>query len=168
MVPLRVKWKKMLKSLLNAARLVSRPTVSFGFLRIYCQKKQNVTFLMSHMDHIKPVWSLMWFLMSSDFCDELKRSFGMRFIKSFPHHSTFPAFFCHFYSKVPDSTSGFLRCVGLPSTDTGRDHMRRLKDMLEAAMDVYTFMVRMRASGMSFSGVTLRKEHKFQPNQFVG
>jgi len=31
--------------------------------------------------------------------------------------------------------------VGLPSKDTGKDHMRRLKGMLEAAMDVYTFMV---------------------------
>lgn len=45
------------------------------------------------------------------------------------------------HSKVPDSTSHFLQCVGLPSTDTGRDHMRRLKGMLEAMMDVYTFMV---------------------------
>ena len=35
-----------------------------------------------------------------------------------------------------------LACVGLPSTDTGRDHMRRLKGMLEATMDMYTFMVR--------------------------
>ncbi|XP_051242522.1 uncharacterized protein mslnb isoform X50 [Dicentrarchus labrax] len=42
--------------------------------------------------------------------------------------------------QVPDSTSHFLHCVGLPSTDTGRDHMRRLKGMLEATMDVYTFM----------------------------
>ncbi|XP_041790221.1 uncharacterized protein LOC121604710 [Chelmon rostratus] len=42
--------------------------------------------------------------------------------------------------QVPDSTSHFLHCVGLPSTDTGRDHMQRLKAMLEATMDVYTFM----------------------------
>ncbi|XP_023262765.1 uncharacterized protein LOC111655549 [Seriola lalandi dorsalis] len=42
--------------------------------------------------------------------------------------------------QVPDSTSHFLQCVGLPSTDTGREHMRRLKGMLEATMDVYTFM----------------------------
>ncbi|XP_029355460.1 uncharacterized protein mslnb [Echeneis naucrates] len=42
--------------------------------------------------------------------------------------------------QVPDSTSHFLQCVGLPSTDTGRDHMRRLKGMLGATMDVYTFM----------------------------
>ncbi|XP_068583671.1 uncharacterized protein [Cebidichthys violaceus] len=40
----------------------------------------------------------------------------------------------------PDPTSHFLQCVGLPSKDTGRDHMRRLKGMLEATMDVYTFM----------------------------
>lgn len=42
--------------------------------------------------------------------------------------------------QVPDPTSHFLQCVGLSSTDTGRDHMRRLKGMLEATMDVYTFM----------------------------
>ncbi|XP_050926393.1 uncharacterized protein mslnb isoform X11 [Lates calcarifer] len=42
--------------------------------------------------------------------------------------------------QVPDSTSHFLQCVGLPATDTGGDHMRRLKGMLEATMDVYTFM----------------------------
>ncbi|XP_078131792.1 uncharacterized protein LOC144534036 isoform X1 [Sander vitreus] len=42
--------------------------------------------------------------------------------------------------QVPDPTSHFLQCVGLPSNDTGRDHMRRLKGMLEATMDVYTFM----------------------------
>ncbi|XP_075869320.1 uncharacterized protein LOC142879757 [Nelusetta ayraudi] len=41
---------------------------------------------------------------------------------------------------VPDATSHFLQCVGLPPTDTGRDHMRRLKEMLEGAMDLYTFM----------------------------
>ncbi|XP_034044640.1 uncharacterized protein mslnb [Thalassophryne amazonica] len=41
---------------------------------------------------------------------------------------------------VPDSTSHFLQCVGLPSTDTGRDHMRRLKGIIEASMDVYSFM----------------------------
>ncbi|PWA32548.1 hypothetical protein CCH79_00015043, partial [Gambusia affinis] len=40
----------------------------------------------------------------------------------------------------PDATSRFLQCVGLPSTDTGKDHMQRLKVMLEATMDVYTFM----------------------------
>ncbi|XP_023189400.1 uncharacterized protein LOC111608608 isoform X6 [Xiphophorus maculatus] len=39
-----------------------------------------------------------------------------------------------------DATSRFLQCVGLPSTDTGKDHMQRLKVMLEATMDVYTFM----------------------------
>ncbi|XP_067354741.1 uncharacterized protein [Channa argus] len=42
--------------------------------------------------------------------------------------------------QVPDSTSSFLQCVGLQSADTGKDHMRRLKGMLEATMDVYTFM----------------------------
>ncbi|XP_040892778.1 uncharacterized protein LOC121181061 isoform X2 [Toxotes jaculatrix] len=42
--------------------------------------------------------------------------------------------------QVPDPTAHFLQCVGLPSTDTGRDHMQRLKSMLEATMDVYTFM----------------------------
>ncbi|XP_039670200.1 uncharacterized protein LOC120567316 [Perca fluviatilis] len=42
--------------------------------------------------------------------------------------------------QVPDPTSHFLQCVGLPSNDTGRDHMQRLKGMLEATMDVYTFM----------------------------
>ncbi|XP_023154081.2 uncharacterized protein LOC111588137 isoform X2 [Amphiprion ocellaris] len=41
---------------------------------------------------------------------------------------------------VPDTTSHFLQCVGLPSTDTGPDHMHRLKEMLEATMDLYTFM----------------------------
>ncbi|XP_068445506.1 uncharacterized protein [Clinocottus analis] len=43
-------------------------------------------------------------------------------------------------TKERPRTSDFLQCVGLPSNDTGRDHMRRLKGMLEAAMDVYTFM----------------------------
>ncbi|KAK5926100.1 hypothetical protein CgunFtcFv8_021697 [Champsocephalus gunnari] len=41
---------------------------------------------------------------------------------------------------MPDPTSHFLQCVGLPPKETGRDHMRRLKGMLEATMDVYTFM----------------------------
>ncbi|XP_035993294.1 uncharacterized protein mslnb isoform X3 [Fundulus heteroclitus] len=40
----------------------------------------------------------------------------------------------------PDATSRFLRCVGLPPTDTGKDHVRRLKAILEGTMDVYTFM----------------------------
>ncbi|KAM4595295.1 uncharacterized protein mslnb isoform 1-T1 [Fundulus diaphanus] len=40
----------------------------------------------------------------------------------------------------PDATSRFLHCVGLPPTDTGKDHMRRLKAILEGTMDVYTFM----------------------------
>ncbi|XP_029906846.1 uncharacterized protein LOC115358879 [Myripristis murdjan] len=42
--------------------------------------------------------------------------------------------------QVPDPTSHFLQCVGLPSTDTGKDHMRRLKGMIDASLDVYTFM----------------------------
>ncbi|RVE75916.1 hypothetical protein OJAV_G00003550 [Oryzias javanicus] len=40
----------------------------------------------------------------------------------------------------PDATSHFLQCVGLPPTDTGRDHMHRLKRILEGTMDIYTFM----------------------------
>ncbi|KAM7009687.1 uncharacterized protein LKV04_001626 [Tautogolabrus adspersus] len=52
-------------------------------------------------------------------------------------------------SKEPDETSHFLQCVGLPPTDTGRDHLERLKEMLEATMDVYTFM------RSSMSGVPL-------------
>ncbi|CAN9510582.1 unnamed protein product [Ophioblennius macclurei] len=40
----------------------------------------------------------------------------------------------------PNATSHFLQCVGLPPSDTGRDHLSRLKGMLEATMDVYTFM----------------------------
>ncbi|XP_058496339.1 uncharacterized protein LOC131466838 isoform X2 [Solea solea] len=43
-------------------------------------------------------------------------------------------------SKKWDPTSNFLHCVGLSGGDTGRDHMRRLKGVLEATMDVYTFM----------------------------
>ncbi|XP_034747407.1 uncharacterized protein LOC117956442 [Etheostoma cragini] len=42
--------------------------------------------------------------------------------------------------QVPDPTSDFLQCVGLPSNETGNNHMRRLKGMLQATMDVYTFM----------------------------
>ncbi|KAI3353425.1 hypothetical protein L3Q82_019952, partial [Scortum barcoo] len=41
---------------------------------------------------------------------------------------------------VPDSTSHFLHCVGLPSNDTGKDHVQRLKEILQATMDIYTFM----------------------------
>ncbi|XP_071382779.1 uncharacterized protein mslnb [Centroberyx affinis] len=43
-------------------------------------------------------------------------------------------------AQVPDQTSHFLQCVGLPPTDTGKDHMRRLKGLIEASLDVYTFM----------------------------
>eukprot|EP00066_Takifugu_rubripes_P021872 XP_011611138.1 PREDICTED: uncharacterized protein LOC101074515 [Takifugu rubripes] len=42
--------------------------------------------------------------------------------------------------EVPNPTWSFLQCVGLPPTDVGRDHIHRLKQILEAAMDVYTFM----------------------------
>nr|XP_057946656.1 uncharacterized protein LOC131140343 isoform X2 [Doryrhamphus excisus] len=42
--------------------------------------------------------------------------------------------------SVQDPVSGFLQCVGLPASDTGQDHMQNLKEMLEAAMDVFTFM----------------------------
>ncbi|XP_030598784.1 uncharacterized protein mslnb [Archocentrus centrarchus] len=42
--------------------------------------------------------------------------------------------------QVPDATSNFLQCVGLSPTDTGEDHLRRLKGILEATMDLYTFM----------------------------
>lgn len=48
---------------------------------------------------------------------------------------------CCCCSKVPNPTSNFLQCAGLPPTDAGRDHIHRLKQILEAAMDVYTFMV---------------------------
>ncbi|KAA8595275.1 hypothetical protein FQN60_012410, partial [Etheostoma spectabile] len=47
---------------------------------------------------------------------------------------------CSKCTKVPDPTSDFLQCVGLPSNETGNNHMRRLKGMLQATMDVYTFM----------------------------
>ncbi|XP_076003783.1 uncharacterized protein LOC142996666 isoform X2 [Genypterus blacodes] len=43
-------------------------------------------------------------------------------------------------SQVPDPTSHFLQCVGLSKTDTGKDHMNRLKEMVEASLDVYSFM----------------------------
>ncbi|XP_015820458.1 uncharacterized protein [Nothobranchius furzeri] len=39
-----------------------------------------------------------------------------------------------------DATSQFLQCVGLPSTDTGKDHIQKLKALLGATMDLYTFM----------------------------
>ncbi|XP_061736319.1 uncharacterized protein LOC133538652 isoform X1 [Nerophis ophidion] len=42
--------------------------------------------------------------------------------------------------SVPDAASGFLQCVGLPASDTGRDHLQNVKGMLEAAMDMFTFM----------------------------
>lgn len=43
--------------------------------------------------------------------------------------------------KDPDAASCFLQCVGSPASNTGRDHMQNLKAMLEAAIDIYTFMV---------------------------
>ncbi|XP_028290266.1 uncharacterized protein mslnb [Gouania willdenowi] len=42
--------------------------------------------------------------------------------------------------QMAEPTHSFLQCVGLPSTDTGTDHLRRLKEILEATMDIYTFM----------------------------
>ncbi|XP_074485882.1 uncharacterized protein LOC141764496 isoform X2 [Sebastes fasciatus] len=62
--------------------------------------------------------------------------------------------------QVPDPTSHFLQCVGLPSNDTGRDHMRRLKEMLGATMDVYTFM-RSSMEGVPF--LSLQGELAFNP-----
>ncbi|XP_070965378.1 uncharacterized protein [Oncorhynchus clarkii lewisi] len=43
-------------------------------------------------------------------------------------------------TQAGDPTSNFLQCVGLPATDTGRDHLQNLKDTLDAALDVYSFM----------------------------
>ncbi|XP_029982549.1 uncharacterized protein mslnb [Sphaeramia orbicularis] len=68
--------------------------------------------------------------------------------------------------SVIDPASYFLQCVGLQSTDTGRDHMRRLKQILEALMDVYTFM-RSSMTGvplLSFQGV-LDFNHEPDPLQ---
>lgn len=56
-------------------------------------------------------------------------------------NSFIPALVCCCCSKVPNPTWSFLQCAGLPPTDAGRDHIHRLKQILEAAMDVYTFMV---------------------------
>ncbi|XP_051940160.1 uncharacterized protein LOC127613259 isoform X1 [Hippocampus zosterae] len=47
---------------------------------------------------------------------------------------------CNSTGQDPDATSCFLQCVGSPASNTGRDHMRTLKTMLEAAIDIYTFM----------------------------
>ncbi|XP_061687085.1 uncharacterized protein LOC133506703 isoform X2 [Syngnathoides biaculeatus] len=47
---------------------------------------------------------------------------------------------CNSTSLERDASSCFFQCVGSPASNTGRDHMRNLKGMLEAAMDVYTFM----------------------------
>ncbi|XP_052370176.1 uncharacterized protein mslnb [Oncorhynchus keta] len=43
-------------------------------------------------------------------------------------------------TQAGDPTSNFLQCVGLPATDTGRDHLQNLKDTMDAALDVYSFM----------------------------
>ncbi|XP_045069142.1 uncharacterized protein mslnb [Coregonus clupeaformis] len=43
-------------------------------------------------------------------------------------------------TQAGDPTSNFLQCVGLPDTDTGRDHLQNLKDTIDAALDVYSFM----------------------------
>ncbi|XP_029015454.1 uncharacterized protein LOC114860771 [Betta splendens] len=40
----------------------------------------------------------------------------------------------------PDPTSTFLQCVGLSSNATGRVHIHRLKGVLDATMDVYSFL----------------------------
>ncbi|XP_049576816.1 uncharacterized protein [Syngnathus scovelli] len=57
---------------------------------------------------------------------------------------------CNSTGQRPDAASCFLQCVGSPASNTGRDHMRNLKAMLEAAMDVYTFM-RSSARGVDLS-----------------
>ncbi|KAM7419684.1 hypothetical protein PAMA_016664 [Pampus argenteus] len=64
--------------------------------------------------------------------------------------------------KASDPTSHFLQCVGLSSTDTGRDHMRRLKGMLEATMDVYTFM---KSSAMGVPLLSLQGALEFNPSE---
>ncbi|XP_036067826.1 uncharacterized protein LOC118598760 [Oryzias melastigma] len=43
-------------------------------------------------------------------------------------------------NEEPDAAFHFLQCAGLPSTDSGSDHMQKLKGVLEATMDVYSFM----------------------------
>ncbi|XP_077379774.1 uncharacterized protein LOC144020309 [Festucalex cinctus] len=57
---------------------------------------------------------------------------------------------CNSTGQELDAASCFLQCVGSPASNTGKDHMRNLKAMLEAAMDVYTFM-RSSARGAYFS-----------------
>ncbi|XP_061534693.1 uncharacterized protein LOC133403640 [Phycodurus eques] len=47
---------------------------------------------------------------------------------------------CNSTTQERDAASCFLQCVGSPASNTGRDHVRNLKGMLEAAIDVYTFM----------------------------
>ena len=41
-----------------------------------------------------------------------------------------------------DGPCRFLQCVGLPANDTGKEHVQRLKAIMEATLDLYTFMVR--------------------------
>ncbi|KAM9493001.1 uncharacterized protein ACWYII_004701 [Salvelinus alpinus] len=43
-------------------------------------------------------------------------------------------------TQADGPTANFLQCVGLPATDTGRDHLQNLKDTIDAALDVYSFM----------------------------
>ncbi|KAL7405207.1 hypothetical protein ABVT39_025204 [Epinephelus coioides] len=62
--------------------------------------------------------------------------------------------------QQPDPTSHFLHCVGLPLNDTGRGHMRRLKEMLEATMDVYTSV---RSSMTGGPLLSLQGELAFNP-----
>ncbi|XP_077426676.1 uncharacterized protein LOC144055006 [Vanacampus margaritifer] len=47
---------------------------------------------------------------------------------------------CNSPGQELDAASCFLQCVGSPASNTGKDHMRNLKAILEAAMDLYTFM----------------------------
>ena len=46
------------------------------------------------------------------------------------------------YLQACDGPCRFLQCVGLPAHDTGKEHMQRLKAIMEATLDLYTFMVR--------------------------
>ncbi|CAL8285764.1 unnamed protein product [Arctogadus glacialis] len=39
-----------------------------------------------------------------------------------------------------DGPCRFLQCVGLPANDTGKEHVQRLKAIMEATLDLYTFM----------------------------
>ncbi|KAM4603311.1 uncharacterized protein ACJ7VT_018025 [Polymixia lowei] len=60
----------------------------------------------------------------------------------------------------PDPTSRFMQCVGLPPTDTGKDHMMRLKGIIEASLDVYSFM---KSSMMGVPLLNLEAELELNP-----